>query len=133
MELSDFYPYALPTINFVGGETQDLAFHIYFYKGNKPYSLSMCHANFSIVSLRNKYGDPILSKEMSVRFDDALTTDNVLTVTLDPLDTVELYGKYIYEIQIRDADGDIEIPKQGLLYIINNINKDYIDPRLTIF
>ena len=122
----DYSPYTLPTIDFVGGETQDLAFHIYFYRGKKPYGLSGCTANFSIVSFRNKTGSRILSKEMGVRFSDDGTINNILTVTLEPTETVDLSGKYIYEIQMRDIDGDIEIPKQGILFITNNINKNFI-------
>lgn len=56
-------------------------------------------------------------------FNNEGTYDNVLTVTLSPTETVDLSGKYIYQIIIRDIDGDVEIPKQGILYITNNINK----------
>jgi len=49
-----------------------------------------------------------------------------LAVTLDPLDTVDLCGKYIYQITIKDINGNIEIPKQGILFITNNINKSFI-------
>lgn len=118
--------FTLPTLNFVGGETQDLSFSIYYYKHGKPYSLSACEANLSIVSMINKNGQPILSKQMSVRYDSTGTVDNVLYVTLMPEDTINLSGKYLYEIQIRDIDGDVEIPKQGFMYIVNNINKNFI-------
>lgn len=124
--LNDYTPYTLPTIDFVGGETQDLAFNIYFYANKRPYSLSGCTANFSIVSFRNRIGTPILTKEMGVAFNTEGTINNVLTVTLSPEETVDLFGKYIYEIQMRDIDGDVEIPKQGILYVTNNINKGFI-------
>lgn len=119
-------PYTLPAIDFVGGETQDLAFHVFFYKNRRPFSLSGCTADFSIVSFTNKMGAPILTKTMRVLFHDSGDINNVLTVTLNPKDTVGLYGKYIYQIQILDIDGDVEIPKQGILYITNNINKGFI-------
>lgn len=122
----DYSPYTLPTIDFVGGETQDLAFHVYFYQGKRPFSLSGCSCNFSIVSFRNKTGTPILTKAMKSITNDDGTADNVLTVTLLPAETVDLCGKYIYQIIIRDIDGDVEIPKQGILYITNNINKTFI-------
>ena len=109
-----------------GEETQYLAFNTYFYKNKRPFDLTGCTADFSVVSTNNRMGTPILTKTMTAKWNDAGTAGNVLSVTLDPLDTVELYGKYIYEIQIRDADGDIEIPKQGVLYIANNINKRFI-------
>ena len=190
----DYSPYTLPTIDFVGGETQDLAFHVYFYKDKKPFSLTGCECNFSIVSFTNKMGTPIVSESMSVITGDdsgayfsreeteaiesvnaAASSDytvslqtalklaktyygvtenaevtpagevlldkdivdsflgsvsaqysNVLTVSLPPSKTVDLFGKYIYQIIIRDIEGDVEIPKQGILYITNNINKNFI-------
>ena len=121
-----YNPYTLPTIDFVGGETQDLAFNVYFYKDKKPFSLTGCECNFSIVSFTNKLGTPILTKQMESIFNNEGTYDNVLTVTLSPIETVDLSGKYIYQIIIRDIDGDVEIPKQGILYITNNINKNFI-------
>lgn len=122
----DYNPYVLPTIDFVGGETQKLLFNIYFHENNGPFSLSGCTANFSIVNYLNRTGAPILSKTMqSVLGADAIV-DNKLTVTLLPEETVDLFGKYIYQIIIRDIDGEIEIPKQGILYITNNLNKNYI-------
>lgn len=124
--LTDYSPYQLPTIDFVGGETQDLAISVYFYKNKRPYSLSGCTSSFSIVSLRNKTGVPILTKPMGIRFSNDGSINNVLTVTLEPTETVNLAGKYIYQIQIKDIDGDVEIPKQGLLYITNNIDKSFI-------
>lgn len=119
-------PYTLPTIDFVGGETQDFMFNVFFYKNGRPFSLTGCTANFAIVSFTNKMGKPILTKSMEAIFNDEGTINNVLTVTLEPKETVELCGKYIYQIQIQDIDGDVEIPKQGLLYITNNINRGFI-------
>ena len=79
-----YNPYTLPTIDFVGGETQDLAFNVYFYRDKKPFSLTGCDCNFSIVSFTNKTGTPILTKQMESIFNNEGTYDNVLTVTLSP-------------------------------------------------
>ena len=124
--MNDYSPYTLPTIDFVGGETQDLSFNVYFYKNHRPFSLTGCTSNFSIVSFNNRAGAPILDKQMEAIFNEAGTSNNVLIVTLNPTETVDLSGKYIYQITIRDIDGDVEIPKQGILYITNNINKGFI-------
>lgn len=118
--------YTLPTIEFVGGQTQDLMFNVFFYNGRLPFALAGCTANFAIVSFTNKMGAPILTKPMEAILNSEGTVNNVLTVTLEPKETVELYGRYIYQIQIQDIDGDIEIPKQGILYVTNNINKRFI-------
>ena len=104
MNACDYNPYELPTITFVGGETRDLAFHIYHYIGKRPYSLSECECTFSLVNFTTKGGKPILSKEMTVIYDETGTIDNVLTVTLESLESVNLFGKYIYQITIQDIE-----------------------------
>lgn len=119
-------PYTLPTICFVGGETQDLAFNVFHSSRGQEYNLNACEANISIVSLMNKTGKPVLTKPMSTKFDKTGKVKNVLYVSLSPDETISLSGKYIYEIQMRDVDGDVEIPNQGFMYITNNINKSFI-------
>ena len=122
----DMNPYTLPTIDFVGGESQELLFNVYFYKGRKPFSMTGCTSNFSIVDFRNKAGTPLLTKTMNVLENADGSSFNVLSVDLTPSETYELSGKYIYQITIRDVNGNVEIPKQGLMYITNNINKGFI-------
>lgn len=126
MNACDYNPYELPTITFVGGETRDLAFHIYHYIGKRPYSLSDCECTFSLVNFTTKGGKPILSKAMTVIYDETETIDNILTVTLESSESVNLFGKYIYQITIQDRDGEVEIPSQGIMYITNNIDKGII-------
>jgi len=122
----DINPYTLPTIEFVGGETQNLLFNVYFYQNRKPFSMTGCTSNFSIVDFINKKGKPILTKTMDVLENADESALNVLSVELAPLETYELSGKYIYQITIKDVNGNVEIPKQGLMYITNNINKSFI-------
>lgn len=124
--LYDMSPYTLPTIDFVGGETQDLLFHAYFYQNKKPFGLMGSTSNFSIVDFMNKKGTTILSKPMDVLENADGSSFNILYVKLEPLETYELSGKYIYQITIKDVNGNVEIPKQGLMYITNNINKGFI-------
>ena len=124
--VDEYNPYVLPTISFVGGETQDMAFHVYFHENRRPFGMAGCDANFAIVSYMNKTGEPVLTKPMRAVMNEDGTADNVLTVTLQPQETVDLYGKYIYQISIKDVDGDVEIPQQGILIITHNINKAFI-------
>lgn len=122
-------PYTLPQMGFVGGSTQDFAFHCYHYVNKKAQSLSSCTANFSIVNFVNKHGEPLVSKQMDIgtTSDKDGEIDNVLKVTLTPSDTVNLpAGKYIYQIIIKDISGDVEIPNQGIIHIFNNINKAFV-------
>ena len=77
------------------------------------------------MSYSNKNGEPILSKRMEVQSAKPDGIKNVLYLKLLPEETLELRGKYIYQITIRDIEGDVEIPKQGVIYIYNNINKEF--------
>lgn len=113
--------YSLPTIEFVGGETQKLMFNVYYYNNKRSFDLTGCSYDFSIVSATNKTDVPLLSKTV-----ETTESNNVLVVELAPEDTVNLSGKYIYQISIKGFDGTVEIPKQGALYITNNINKSFV-------
>lgn len=121
-------PYTLPTIDFIGGSTQDLVFHCYFYVNKEPFDLSSCTANFSLINFVNKNGTPLVSKQMEIRADRETegAVRNILAVTLDPFDTVKLGGQYVYQITIKDISGEVDIPNQGIMRIINNINKAFV-------
>lgn len=118
-------PYPLPTMEFVGGETQEIAFDTHYCIGDRPFGLSGCKAQFAIVSYTNRTGEPILVRDMEVQSSEPDGVKNVLYLKLLPEETLELAGKYIYQISIRDVDGDVEIPRQGVIYIYNNINKAF--------
>lgn len=118
-----YEPYELESIDFVGGQTRELGFNLYYLTSAKLFSLSGCTANFAVVNFINRKGTTILTKAMEVSLNAEGTVDNKLIVTLDAKDTVDLEGKYLYQITIKDADGSVEIPGQGSFYITNNINK----------
>lgn len=128
--INTYSPYTLPTIDFIGGSSQDLRFHVYWHSCGNPFDLENCTADFSVVSFVNKTGAPIITKAMTVEkigVDvDGETIYNRLVVSLIPKETVNLSGKYIYQISIKKKDGKAEIPKQGIFYISNNINKAFI-------
>lgn len=119
--------YTLPQIDFVGGSTADLIFNVYWGTENpRPFGMVGCVANFAVIDYVNKTGTPIISKTMEVRLNADDTFYNVLYVELKPSDTLDLFGKYIYQITIKDVDNSVDIPQQGILYIHNNINKQYL-------
>lgn len=123
----DYNPYSLPTIDFVGGSTQELVFHTFFSQNKRPFDLSACTANFAVINFVNKNGSPLISKKMEVdeSEDGDGTATNILRVVLLPEDTVDLVGKFIYQISIQDISGAVEIPDQGIIRITNNINKKF--------
>lgn len=116
--------YNLPEITFVGGETHDLRFRLFTDTG-KVFNASGVNATFSVVYSVNRTGTPVLSKQMTVLADDD-GVESILAVTLLPTDTVNLYGKYIYQITIQDMSNEVDIPSQGILGITNNIDKSLI-------
>lgn len=119
--------YSLPEIDFVGGSSVDLVFNAYANKDDlEPFGLAGCEANFAVIDYINKTGEPVISKRMSARMNEGNTSYNVLFVELEPSDTLELFGKYIYQITIRDAKDNVDIPQQGIIFIHNNINKPFL-------
>lgn len=127
MQACDYSPYILPTIDFIAGESQDLLFHTYFHTGRRPFDLTGCSCSFAVVNFLNRTGSPILSKSMSIGLDPSTDVYSQATVHLEPQETLDLSGKYIYQISIRNDEGDVEIPKQGILLITNNINKSFME------
>lgn len=119
--------YTLPEIDFVGGSTTELIFNVYWGRENpKPFGMVGAIANFAIIDYVNKTGTPIISKAMDVRLNADDTFYNVLYVELKPNETLDLFGKFIYQITIKDVDGTADIPQQGIMYIHNNINKPFL-------
>lgn len=118
--------YTLPTVTFVGGATQDLYFYTYFYADKRPMDMTACQCNFAVVDYINRSGAPVISKTMDI-LSGKEGVENTLSVTLDAKDTVSMRGKYIYQITIKDPDGDTEIPNQGLMYVTDNINKKFLE------
>ena len=117
--------YGLPEVKFVAGETQTFVFHLYFQSTNDPFNANGCKVNFAIVDYTNKSGKPLLCKKCKIR----LNTDGIANIAeayLTPEDTAGMYGKYVYQLQVRDIDDEVEIPGQGLLVISKNINKGFI-------
>lgn len=122
--------YTLPTIEFVGGSTQELVFHLYYQTASQPFDLSTCTANFSLINYVNKGGTPAISKPMTVEAadpDGGNYIQNVAKVTLLPGDTARLSGKYIYQISIKDVQGASDIPNQGIMHITLNIDPEFVE------
>ena len=125
MSLCDQSPYQLPTVTFVGGATQQLAFHTYFEDNGRPLSMRGCTGYFSVAAYLNK-SSPLITKTMDIIESKTDATDIILRVELDPSDTVNLAGKFIYQVTIKGSEGDVDIPYQGIMYVTRNIDKPII-------
>lgn len=120
--------YILPEINFVAGQSEKILWNV--YDSNKePFDGSDCIVNFAIVDYSNRTETPIISKEFGFRVpDDDSTVQNVILVQLSPSDTLELEGKYIYQLTIvNQTSEEVSIPYQGIMMIYKNINKPFLE------
>ena len=119
--------YSLPEVMFVAGQSNTLRWRL-FTEQNVPFNADGCTGNFALFNYSDKYIDePLVSKPLSfVIGDDVTGAKNVATVDLLPTDTLGLYGKYIYQITIKDIDGEVEIPNQGIFNIFHNINESFL-------
>lgn len=116
--------YTLPELTFVGGKTQELRFNLKD-KNGEPYNASGSTVNFSICDYSYKTGAPLLSLTPTLIADENGVAD-MLYITIAPEDTLNLFGKYIYQITIVDISGRVEIPNQGIMNITKNINTGFI-------
>ena len=116
--------YTLPQDSFVAGQTCKYAWRLY-RESCQPFNAIDCEGAFSVVDYSHKDDDPILVKKVEfVEGDEGMIS--VASVTLMPQDTVNLDGKFIYQLSIKDVEGNMEIPNQGIFYIANNIHKSFV-------
>jgi hypothetical protein len=116
--------YNLPDESFVGGESRDFIFHL-LTAGGVPFDANGCDVDFAVINYANKNGAPLVTKSADMRMGTEGVV-NVAVVSLFPEDTVNLYGRYVYQLSIRDSFGELEIPGQGILNITRNINQAFV-------
>ena len=116
--------YVLPEWQLVGGETRKRTFTLYHDECGPTYNIPGATAEVAVVDFVNPHGELKLCKEASVSVDENGHYCEV-TVDLTPADTLDLQGKYIYQLTIKDALGNIAAPK-GLMYITANIDKTFV-------
>lgn len=117
--------YNFSKIDFVGGESRQIYFQIYT-RTNKYYDASGCEIEFSIINYSNKNGEPEVIKKATIK-NNLAGAPCIAEVDLLPEDTVHLYGRYIYQLSIRDEIGEVEIPGQGIIMIHRNIHQSFIN------
>ena len=117
--------YNLPDIKFVGGESQRFVFDLVTIYDSK-FDAKNCDVGFAIINYANKNGKPVVVKSMET-VEDNNGFFSIITVKLDPQDTLNMHGRYIYQISIRDPEGNTEIPGQGLMDILKNIHTSFIN------
>lgn len=127
--------YNLPDIDFIGGESQLLKFSL-FTPLKQTFNADGYTAQLSIIQYSNKNGQPLLVKDGIIAEGTEPGCLNVLEFELDPEDTVDFYGRYVYQLSMREGlntDGsaigrsqETEIPGQGIVNITRNIHREFI-------
>lgn len=116
--------YTLPDWDFVGGETQNRVLTLQ-KEGGQKYDLPGATAHLAIVDFVNCHSAPVLAKELQITQDgDGLYC--VVTIPLSPSETVNLSGKHIYQITVKDVNGNTSIPQKGIMHISYNIDRSFI-------
>ena len=107
----------LPKLTFVGGETRPLNFSVNLGGA----AIGECDISFAVAPPDG--AGPVFTKAMR-----AMSADEggeVLMCLLEPEDTAELAGEYIYQITLRSPAGEVGIPGQGSMRIYRNIDRDF--------
>ena len=116
--------YTLPEMSFIGGESQVLLFNLLTISGT-DFDAENCTVGFAVIHYANKNGVPIFTKDVEIKMGKN-NIMNIAQVDILPEDTIGLYGRYVYQITVRDYDGVTEIPGQGIINITRNIHPDFI-------
>ena len=124
-------PYNLPTISFAAGESQTWFFDLSTQGGDTFDSANEYLIEFALAnhSYRNYDGVPELyfsSEEQSANGSYISPvveagSSHQIKVKLMSLDTINLEGKYIYQVYMSDVDNNSEPIGQGFLYITHNL------------
>lgn len=109
-----YTPYVLPAIEMVAGATKELRFNTFQKDTGIPFDVAAFTASFSMVNFVNKDSAPVVTKS-------ATTNGTAVIVTLLPNDTVNLCGKYVYQVTISGGATEKEVC-QGVLLIHKNID-----------
>lgn len=113
---------SLPAYHMIAGESKQFTIPIYDSYDRQIDATGMT-ARFAICGYVNPNMEPFVIKQCNVT-----PCENgvaVLSTSIDPDDTVNLTGKFLYQITAKDASGDFGVMR-GALYIHPNGDKSAI-------
>ena len=113
----------LPDWEFVGGVTQEYDFTLRAENGYF-YDIPGATASLAVASFVNPK-NTVFTKSGSIVANSA-GANCVVRFLLDKNDTVNLHGKFIYQITVKNTDGTVAPPMRGRMYITENIDKSFI-------
>ena len=116
--------FILPDWFFIGGNSEIKGFDLTKPDGSL-YNFQNGTCRLSIVDFINRSSAPSIIKTADITADKNGVYNHVVFELL-PQDTVDLYGKYLYQLSVRDDSGGISIVGQGIVRIKRNIDPGFI-------
>lgn len=110
--------YTLPQFDFIGGTTQKYTIPVSSVANISDSEAKSYRAAFAIVNYVNRDCAPIISKEATLD-----TTGKFITISLSPNETLNLTGKFVYQVSLRSENSNSEYHGQGLLIVARNIDR----------
>lgn len=110
-------PFLLNEISIIGGDYQEILFHINNNDDGTIMEIDDLSLNFSVVEYKNRYGTPLINRNCEISAADP----SAFIIILYPEDTKDFSGKYIYQITVQ-APNNKQQSFQGVLTIDKNIN-----------
>lgn len=119
MTLCNKNVFQLPELNFIGGDFKEIPFYI--KDANTGTLLNDVQAVFSLIEYQFRNDDiPILSKELELKTSE---DNSYFLLTLNSDDTIDLKGKFIYQITVNaPSPSRKQESYQGIMIIDRNIN-----------
>lgn len=109
--------FKLTELNIIGGDYKEFPIYVNDLDNGGLMDVSDLQMNFSLIEYHNRNGSPILTKNLEVSSVDS--TAFLLVLTSE--DTINLKGKYIYQITVK-APNNKQESFQGIMIIDKNIN-----------
>ena len=115
--------FALPEISIVGGDHTYLDFEIFEPEGD-AVDVSTMSASFAVIDYTNKFGSPQFTLKASVIEGEQGVP--LFRVTLQSALTVNMFGKFIYQLSVKDYKGYMQ-HRQGIMLIHKNISTNTVN------
>lgn len=113
----------LPQESIIAGTNRNIVFYLYTEDMRRQIDATGMIARFSLTDYINPSDTPIFTKDCVIITPEGESLA-IITATLNRSDTLNLCGKYIYQVTINDL-GNVQVLK-GIMNIANNFDKTNI-------
>ena len=119
MSICNIDTFNLEDIRIVGGDYKEFPIHVRDNDRGGLMDVANLQMNFSVALYQNRYGAPVIAKNLSISTDDP----TAFLLVLYPEETKDLSGKYVYQLSIKTPN-DKQESFQGFLYVDKNLNPE---------